>query len=164
MVNTKHRYSTSYYPKSNSKVEHINGTITNGLRKTKVHARLGISPYELLYGLAPRQHRQDILQQVGEKLAMERAYYLMDRNIKDQDSGDQKSKPNVFVEPKFPVGSKVLLVNQSRKGKLDSKYRDKIYQVMVAFGNRTYILVGPNGKRLKRRMNEAQMRAYHERR
>ena len=75
-------------------------------------------------------------------MATERAYYLMDRNIKDQDRCDQKPKLNVFVEPKFPVESKVLLVNRARKGKLDSKYRDKTHQVLVAFCNRTYILVG----------------------
>ena len=95
LVQVRHKFTAPYRPQTNGKVEKFNGTLMNGIRKlvdqekgswddyvstvlysyrTKAHKTLGISPFELMYGVAPPNPEQDILRQLGASLGMERTH------------------------------------------------------------------------------------------
>lgn len=114
--------------------------------------------------MSPRNYQDDVLQQAGMRLAEERAYFLMDRNWHDLNHGSSEHGQEILEpNPKFPIGSKVLKMKHMHKGKLDTKYHDKVYHVLAAYANRSYLLAAPNGKRLKRHVNQSHLRAYYER-
>lgn len=129
-VNVRHQFSAPYKPSPNGKVEKLNGTITRGIKKmvvnnpkkwdtllpsmlyayrTKIHKTLGISPYKALYGLAPRNYNADPLQELGNKLGLERLYLLMDKNLTYEEEKLSKVS-NVVYPDGIPVGSQVLCV------------------------------------------------------
>lgn len=130
--------------------------------RTKAHAALGISPYELLYGLSPVSHRPDILQQLGEKLASERLYFMQNRQITDELKLRQ-----VDLEPhqgkRIPVGTKVIRLNHIKKNKLDKNYKPKIFTVLASFKNNLYLLADPRGIRLKRAVNGVCLKKFVQR-
>ena len=184
LVKVRHKFTAPYRPQTNGKVEKFNGTLVKGLRKlvnqerrnwdefvstvlysyrTKSHGTLGISPFELLYGIAPHHPEQDILQQLGTKLGMERHVLLQDQRLRDQDQYQEEKPVALSQSPLFPVGSLVLRKNFQRKDKLSPMFKEKVYRVLAAFTNGTFVLADETGKRLKRRINGATLRAYHKR-
>ncbi|KAG0755447.1 hypothetical protein G6F33_011500 [Rhizopus arrhizus] len=183
-VNVRHQYATPYHPQTNGRVEQFNGTLVNSIRKlvnsqksnwddilptvlygyrTKAHAALGISPFELMYGVVPNGPENDVLLNIGQKLAMERLYYLNDRNLTHEvKKAYQRIKDNKATT--FPIGTKVIRMNQLKKNKLDYRYKPKLFTVLAAFANNVYILADPNGVRLKRAVNGANLKKFVQRR
>ncbi|KAG1395715.1 hypothetical protein G6F58_011880 [Rhizopus delemar] len=177
-VNVRHQYATPYHPQTNGRVEQFNGTLVNSIRKlvnsqksnwddilptvlygyrTKAHAALGISPFELMYGVVPNGPENDVLLKIGQKLAMERLYYLNDRNLTHEvKKTHQRIKDHKSTT--FPIGTKVIRTNQLKKNKLDYRYKPKLFTVLAAFANNVYILADPKGVRLKRAVNGANLK------
>lgn len=182
-VNVRHQFAAPYKPSTNGKVEKLNGTIVRGIKKmvinnpkgwddllpsmlyayrTKIHKVLGISPYEALYGVSPRNHNADPLQELGMKLGLERLYLLMDKNLSYEEEKLSKAYKNTFKNV-IPIGSQVILVKILKKNKLDTTYKNKVYTVIGQFHNNTYILINDKGVKLKRAVNGKNLKIFKKR-
>lgn len=69
---------------------------------------------KLLFGMPPRMCEQDLLQELGNKLDVERLFFLMDHQVeteelfwKHQDKKEEKDR--------IPIGSQVLIVKLSKE-------------------------------------------------
>lgn len=183
-VNTKHQFAAPYHPQTNGKVEQLNITIVRGIRKmidnnpknwdvllpsmlyayrTKVHKRLNISPYEALFGTAPRLPSMDPLQELGLKLGAERLYLLLDKHLSYEDKIKGRSVEEDKTTGGIPIGSQVIKTKYSKKHKLDTTYMNKLFTVIGKFNKNTYILLNEQGVKLKRAVNGAHLKIFNKR-
>ncbi|KAG1586347.1 hypothetical protein G6F48_006664 [Rhizopus delemar] len=159
-VSAKHQFSAPYSPTTNGKVEHINRIITRGIKKivmnnkrnwdtmlpsilytyrTKVHKTLNISPYEALFGLAPRNINDDSLYKLGMRLGLERLYFLMDKQVNQEEKVFKENEPPIKSLSKIEIGDQVIMMKHLKKDKLDDTYKKKIYTVVDKFHRNTFI-------------------------
>lgn len=106
LVQTRHKFSASYRLQTNGRVEQLNGTIVKGIQKmvennkktwnillssmlyaymTKIQKYTKLSSYEALFGVLLRVPGLDPLQELGNRLGVERLYYLIDKHINKED-------------------------------------------------------------------------------
>lgn len=106
LMQTRHKFSASYRPQTNGRVEQLNGTIVKGIRKmvennkktwnillssilyaymTKTQKYTKLPSYEALFGVLPKVPGLDPLQELGNRSGMERLYYLVYKHINKED-------------------------------------------------------------------------------
>lgn len=182
MVKSKHSLTTPYKPSSNGMVEKFNGTLTKSLKKMvskkpgdwdsyiptvlyayriRSHEVLGISPYELVYGVAPLTEDQDPIVNFGRALGFERLLKvpLLRAGAKAIDI-NHRSAPNAITT--FSPGTQVLKRKFVRRDKFDPNWDAAPYTVAAAFSNNTYALVNSaTGKLGKKRVNGIHLKQYY---
>ncbi|KAG1577677.1 hypothetical protein G6F48_012515 [Rhizopus delemar] len=183
-VNTRHQFSAPYKPSTNGKVEHVNNVIAKGIKKmvmnnkknwntllpamlyayrTKVHKSLRISPYEALFGLNPKNSDNDPLYKLGMRLSLERLYFLLDRQVNQEEEIFKEEEPLIKKSARIEIGDHVIMKNYLKKDKLDSAFKNKVFTVIDKFHNNTFVLVNDEGVKLKRAINGAHLKNFVQR-
>lgn len=183
LLQVHHQYTSPYRPSTNGRTEQFNGTLTKALKKlsmdnptnwdehidavlyayrTKAHSILKVSPYEFLYGIAPRSVRQDPLQMFGRSLGFERLAKLNDRNIQVEDynvlNQIEYDYKHLHRNKTFEPGSKVVRVRHNKFSKMDSNYKPEVFTVIASYPNGTCQLADQVGRLLKRKINVSSLR------
>ncbi|CEP10491.1 hypothetical protein, partial, partial [Parasitella parasitica] len=182
IVKTHHQFAAPYRPQTNGRVEKLNGTLGKAIKKlalenplewdnhvdavlyayrTKAHAVVNVSPFELLYGQQPRAISQDILQDLGRSLGFERLVKLEHRNFEQEDK--EYEEVRVLEDNMFEPGTRVVRVRNKKRGKLDSNYDPEVFTVIAGFGDGSYQLMDNQGRVLKRRLNRSNLKRFHQR-
>ncbi|KAG1051120.1 hypothetical protein G6F43_006661 [Rhizopus delemar] len=131
--------------------------------RTKVHKTLNISLYEALFGLAPRNINDDSLYKLGMRLGLERLYFLMDKQVNQEEKVFKENEPPIKSLSKIEIGDQVIMMKHLKKDKLDDTYKKKIYTVVDKFHRNTFILVNSEGVKLKRAVNGAHLKNFVQR-
>lgn len=181
LVKTKHQLTTPYNPAANGMVEKYNGTLCKSLKKlaahkpgewdtyiptvlysyrVRAHEVLDISPYELVYGVAPLTADLDPIVNFGRALGFERLLKMPSiRAASKHKDMMVRSPPQVVTT--LPAGTWVLRRRFAKKDKMTSNWEEIPYVVLVAFGNNTYLLMNSKtGKISKKKTNGVHLRVY----
>lgn len=183
LLGTRHRTTTPYHPRTNGKVENLNGLLGRMLTKylmgkptkawdlflsqalfsarVRTHSVTGFSPFYLVYGTLPRIPSDK--ESLGEKGA--------DREVVLQNLNDARTKANelllnrairtnrirdsMVTKTSFQEGSWVLVRNESGK-KFESKWFGP-YRVIQAHPLGTYALEEPSGRVLRNLVNGSRL-------
>lgn len=128
--------------------------------RTKVHQKLKISPYEMLFG--QEIGTGDPILELGRELGFERYSKLTDRNRLNEllyrTDNSENNKQNTIHEKLYKPGDIVVKLRQSKKNKLDSNYEPKQFKIIASYSNNTYKLCDMNGQLLKRHLNHANIK------
>lgn len=157
LVKVHHPFTFPYHPECNGMVEKLNGTLVKALKKlcisdplnwdfylpsvlysyrTKAHETVHMSPYKLLFGLAPRTFCQNLLQQLDKKLGFERLVSLTDQNSFYEDHKEYPTQ-TTYESTLFPIGSKVIRLRKKRTNKLQTTFKPEVFTVVAAYKNNT---------------------------
>ncbi|CEP09198.1 hypothetical protein [Parasitella parasitica] len=178
IVDARHKYTTPYHPETSGMVERLNGIKKLAHLKPKewdthlntklyayrvrAHEAIGISPYELMFGILPNDPQQDPILQLRRRMGFERLFAVT--NLRNEVIMEEKRKISLHEANNvvwFLPGTLVLKKKPIKQGKLDSNWVDKIYTVIAAYGNNTYQLVEQSkGRPLKRLINATQLKQY----
>lgn len=129
------------------------------------HKSIGVSPYELLYGVVPLDSNHDPILAFGRTLGFDRLLALPEIRNEVILKGAKKRTLNPAVDIiHFLPGTLVLYKNFNKVDKLDNNWVNKIYTVVSAFKNNTYVIADvKTGRVLKRRANGTHLRKYFDR-
>ncbi|KAG2210121.1 hypothetical protein INT46_010326 [Mucor plumbeus] len=166
-----HKFGTPYHPENQGIIEKLNYTLITAIKKSSIscpsdwdthlntilyayrvraHEALEISPFELLYGVVPVDAQRDPLLSFGKALGFDRLLWLPDMHneIITKDSHVRSLDPPIHQQDKLDVHWVV----------------DKMYTVVSAFKNNTYLIVDiKTGKMLNRRTNGTHFRRHFNR-
>lgn len=180
---SKHKLGTPYHPESQGTVEKFNHTLVTALRKlakndprkwdthispilcayrVRAHEAIGISPYELLFGVAPLPADDDPLLAFGRRRGFYRLLALseMHADVVARLAKEQELFPPQEIIKSTP-GTQVLFKNFKKTHKLSSNWSDTVYTIAAAFNNNTYTIADMStGHLMKRRVNDAHLRRY----
>ncbi|CEP11495.1 hypothetical protein [Parasitella parasitica] len=186
LCNARHKFGTPYHPENQGMVEKLNHTLVTAIKKLSVaypsewdthlntilysyrvraHESIGISPYELLFGVVPVDAERDPLLAFGKTLGYDRLLALPElRNEAILKDARERSRMPAVDYVRFLPGTMVLHKNFNKSDKLDANWVDKVFTVVSAFKNNTYLLANAQtGKLLKRRTNGTHLRKYFDR-
>ena len=189
IVQTRHKFSSPYHPRTNGLTEKLNHTLICALRKTayhdpdnwdefvpsvtyayrtKIHKILGLTPYELMFGVPPRQN--DVIQNFGIKLGFERLLEMQDirenANEKLCEAQRKLLEKREYNYDIYECGQKVLLRRSAkdinRTGKMEPKWYENPHQILQIGPHNTYQLRDYQGRILKRYINGDRLKRYHD--
>lgn len=127
--------------------------------RTRMHSTLKISPYELMFGIAPQVVGGSIKQYFNEINAWsceERLYALMDQRL----SGEMAAKKSAVIETqRFKVNDFVLRVRRKKKTKLDVNFWPMPYIVVETFPN-TCRIMDCQGQLVNRLVNCQELKKF----
>ena len=178
LVNVNHKFSTPYHPQTNGAVENLNGTLINILRKltiksprywdtyiptalytyrTKIHETLKTTPYNLLFGVHPRN--MDIIHFSAQVLGNERLIAL------DKERGNLELKLAKERASKWSPGinyskGDIVLVKRMSKLKILPPWLETSYIIYRVHENNTYDLIDQNGETFKSRVNADRLKKF----
>jgi hypothetical protein len=177
VVQVKHKFSTSYHPQTNGAVENLNETLVNILRKltmkypthwdtwiptalyayrTKIHSTLKTSPYELLFGVHPRN--MDIIHFSEQVLGQQRLVAV--NNKRDQVAQQVAIRQNEAWRPiiTYQQGDIVLIMRM--KGlKIQTKWIEKPYIIYRVHENND--LIDQEGNFFSSRVHANRLKLFH---
>jgi RNase H-like domain found in reverse transcriptase/Reverse transcriptase (RNA-dependent DNA polymerase)/Integrase zinc binding domain/Integrase core domain/gag-polyprotein putative aspartyl protease/Retrotransposon gag protein len=178
LVNVNHKFSTPYHPQTNGVVENLNGTLVNILRKltikypkswdtyiptalyayrTKIHETLKTTPYDLLFGVHPRN--MDPIHFSAQVLGHERFIAL------DEERGNLELKlakeraKKWSPEINYSKGD-IVLVKRMSGLKILSPWFETPYIIYRVHENNTYDLIDQNGELFKSRVNVERLKRF----
>jgi transposase InsO family protein len=155
-LQTRHLRTTPYHPQTNGMTERFNGTLCKALSKLaqysdddwdkfvptvlfsyriRKHTTLGKSPYEALYGKAPRLPSGEIIgipTPVKERI----------QNLREIQNGAKR--PSISKKSKFHNGQRVLWKSGLRRNKMEPNLYGP-YTIQASGPNNTYILANDDG-------------------
>ncbi|KAI9006593.1 hypothetical protein CLU79DRAFT_712653 [Phycomyces nitens] len=120
-----------------------------------------------MFGTPPRHPLDDILQRLGRKLGSKRMVAMREGQMQDEENSVTNIQGVTMRQDQglgiFQEGDLVIKKNYQRKHKLDVAYKPKVWRVLAAFENGSYVLVDKKGNTAKRRVNGATLRLFHTR-
>lgn len=184
-LNARHRTTTPYHPRTNGKVENLNGTLGQMLTKylmdkptrlwdeylsqalfaarVRLHAVTKKSPFYLLYGVHPRipaddnePKGTDEIQDPEERIGqVNHARMLANELLLNRALKTKKIRDAKVVQTRFEKGDWVLIRNEGPE-KFQSKWFGP-YRVLKAHPLGTYALEEPSGRVLRNLINGARL-------
>src|SRR4030095_2740083 len=178
LVNVKHKFSTSYHPKTNGAVENLNGTLINILRKltiqypkhwdtwiptalyayrTKVHNALKTTPYELLFGVRPRNMAP--IHFAEQVLGQRRLIALDDQRQQVAQRLAQRRADGWQPELTYSQGD-IVLVKRMSTLKILSEWLTEPYIIYRVHDNNTYTLINQDGEFFLSRVHADRLKLF----
>jgi hypothetical protein len=181
LLKTKHRVTTPHHPRTNGRIERLNGTLGAMLTKmlmgkptrlwdeylsqavlatrVRVHSVSRVSPFELVYGIRPRLPEDStLMERVQEEDRVSRIHHaraLANERLLKHAIKRQVIRDDLVRHHSFKKGAWVLVRNETPQ-KFQSKWFGP-YKVLKSHPLGTYAIQEPNGRVVRNLVNGARL-------
>ena len=124
-----------------------------------MHSTLNITPYEMLYGVAPRN--SDPIHFASQLLGEERLLALEDKRDQVHSKLAEKQADRWAPELDYKKGN-LVLVKRGKKLKIQPPWYETPYMIYQGHENNTYDLIDKDGEFFRSRVNAKILKLYHD--